>query len=104
MTPYQWHMCEDEGWVRGLLGPLARVKYNSREEAIAFIEEYKQSHALAYDKQAEMTWPDCPSGCANLDVNGWCKYASRCLTELDDDEGCRVGKPSRYTKVQFDKE
>ena len=42
MTPYQWHMCSDETWIRGLLSPAARVKYKTREEAAAFIEEYKQ--------------------------------------------------------------
>lgn len=97
MTPYRWHMCRDEGWVRRLLSPLARVKYNSREDAIAFIEEYKQSHALL-DERFEMTWPDCPKGCANLNENKWCEYANRCVTKLADDEDCRVGMPSKYMK------
>jgi hypothetical protein len=42
MTPYQWEMCSDESWVRGLMSPAARVSVNSREEAAEFIESYKQ--------------------------------------------------------------
>jgi hypothetical protein len=40
MTPYQWHMCKDETWVRGLLSPCARVRCADRTEAIKFIENY----------------------------------------------------------------
>lgn len=43
MCPYQWEMCHDEDWVRGLLSPLARKQMNTREEAIEFIEAYKQN-------------------------------------------------------------
>ncbi len=42
MTPYQWHMCQDESWVRGLLSPVARIKHEDRADAIKFIEEHKQ--------------------------------------------------------------
>ena len=42
MTPYQWHMCKDESWVRGLLSPVARIPKDTREHAAEFIEEYKQ--------------------------------------------------------------
>jgi hypothetical protein len=42
MTPYQWHMCSDETWVRGLLSPVARIPSKNRTEAAAFIEDYKQ--------------------------------------------------------------
>lgn len=42
MCPYQWEMCHDEAWVRGLLSPIARKPAKSREEAIEFIENYKQ--------------------------------------------------------------
>ena len=46
MTPYQWYMCSDETWLRGLLSPTARVKYKTREEAAAFIEDSKQKHPM----------------------------------------------------------
>lgn len=46
MTPYQWHMCSDEKWVRGLLRSTARFPAKSREDAVRFIEQYKQRHPL----------------------------------------------------------
>jgi hypothetical protein len=52
MTPYQWHMCQDETWVRGLLRPTARVQYKDRHEAIQFIEEYKQKHPMGNERAA----------------------------------------------------
>lgn len=42
MCPYQWEMCSDESWVRGLLSPIACKPAKTREEAIQFIEDYKQ--------------------------------------------------------------
>lgn len=42
MCPYQWEMCHDESWLRGLLSPIACRPAKSREEAIEFIENYKQ--------------------------------------------------------------
>lgn len=42
MCPYQWEMCQDEDRVRSLLSPIARKPAKSREEAIVFIENYKQ--------------------------------------------------------------
>lgn len=42
MTPYQWHMCGDETWIKGLLSPGACKQQASRDEAIKFIEQYKQ--------------------------------------------------------------
>ena len=43
MTPYEWHMCQDESWIRGLMSPLCRFGQMSRDrdEATKFIEEYK---------------------------------------------------------------
>lgn len=38
MCPYQFEMCQDESWVKGLL------KNKSREEAIEFIENYKRKN------------------------------------------------------------
>lgn len=46
MTPYQWHMCSDETWVRGLLSSTARILCKSREEACQFIEGYKQRNPM----------------------------------------------------------
>lgn len=42
MKPYQFEMCSDESWIRGLLSPIARIPKKSREEAAEFIENYKQ--------------------------------------------------------------
>ena len=47
MEPYQWHMCQDEDWVRGLLSPAARIRYGTREAAAEFIEQYKQRRAAS---------------------------------------------------------
>jgi hypothetical protein len=44
MFPYQWEMCQDESWIRGLLSKISRVSVKSREEAIEYIENYKQGH------------------------------------------------------------
>lgn len=52
MTPYQWHMCKDEFWVRGLMSPLARIKCKDRFEAAKFIEEYKQKHPMGNERRA----------------------------------------------------
>lgn len=38
MCPYQFEMCQDESWLRGLL------KNKNREEAIEFIENYKRKN------------------------------------------------------------
>lgn len=51
MTPYQWHMCSDETWLRGLLSPTARVQYQNREEAAKFIEEYKQKNPMGNERR-----------------------------------------------------
>ena len=52
MTPYQWHMCKDETWVRGLLSPCARVRCADRTEAIKFIENYKQKSPMCNERRA----------------------------------------------------
>lgn len=51
MTPYQWHMCQDESWVRGLLSPTARRKKGSQAEAIEFIEQYKQRTPMGNERK-----------------------------------------------------
>lgn len=67
MTPYQWHMCKDETWLRGLLSPLARVKCKDRAEAAQFIEDYKQKHPMGNERKALLsdteqgTWKDYSS-------------------------------------------
>lgn len=52
MTPYQWHMCSDESWVRGLLRPSACKRKQTRAGAIEFIEQYKSSHRLGNERRA----------------------------------------------------
>lgn len=52
MTPYQWHMCSDESWIRGLLRPTACKRKKSRKEAIEFIEEYKQNHPMGNERRS----------------------------------------------------
>ena len=52
MTPYQWHMCQDETWVIGLLSPVARIKHKDRADAIAFIEQHKQEHPQGNERRA----------------------------------------------------
>lgn len=52
MTPYQWHMCQDETWVKALLSPISRVKINSRADAIDFIESYKLRTPLGNERSA----------------------------------------------------
>lgn len=42
MCPYQCAMCRDESWVVGLLSPYSKLKAKTRDEAIEFIEYYKQ--------------------------------------------------------------
>lgn len=40
-TPYQFEMCSDESWKKGLMSPLSKMPNCSEEEAIKFINEYK---------------------------------------------------------------
>lgn len=42
MTPYQCYMCIDESHVRHLMNPSSRIKAKSREEAIAYVRDYKK--------------------------------------------------------------
>lgn len=50
MLPYQWHMCSDESWVRGLISPCSKLEEKSRDAAIQFIESYKQKHPLGNER------------------------------------------------------
>lgn len=43
MTPYQWEMCSDEAWIKSLMKGNGRYDPMTREEAIEFIENYKQN-------------------------------------------------------------
>lgn len=43
MRPYEWWMCQDESHLRGLLSPAAKIQFENREKAAAFIEKYKQN-------------------------------------------------------------
>lgn len=53
MCPYQWEMCNDEAWIRGLLSPGARIPAKTREDAIEFIEGYKQCKYGRYDAHSD---------------------------------------------------
>ena len=44
MLPYQWYMCWDESWIKSLLSPAACIPASTRNEAIEFIESYKQKN------------------------------------------------------------
>ena len=46
MTPYQWHMCADEFWVRNLLSPCARNRKDTRADAVKFIEQRKHESPI----------------------------------------------------------
>ena len=52
MTPYQWHMCQDESWVRSLLGEFSKLPKKTRAEAISFIDGYKQIHPMGDERRA----------------------------------------------------
>ena len=58
MTPYQWHMCQDESWVRSLMSPIARIRKNSLAEAIEFIEQYKQQHPMGNERKSLLSEQD----------------------------------------------
>lgn len=58
MTPYQWHMCQDESWVRGLLSPTACRMKGSRSEAVKFIEQYKQRNPLGNERRSLLSEKD----------------------------------------------
>lgn len=67
MTPYQWHMCQDESWVRGLTSSVARIRCADRESAITFIEDHKQKYPAGNERRALIssvehgTWIDYSS-------------------------------------------
>ncbi len=58
MTPYQWHMCKDESWVRGLLSSTARIPCKNREEASQFIECYKQRNPMRNERRGLLSDSD----------------------------------------------
>lgn len=58
MTPYQWHMCQDETWVRGLISEAARIPCKDRAEACMFIEEYKQKYHMGNERRALLSDKD----------------------------------------------
>ena len=63
MTPYQWYMCQDESWIRSLLSPISRSGIKTREEAAAFIEQYKNKYP---SKSTHSMLATC-AGCAHED-------------------------------------
>lgn len=55
MTPYQWHMCSDESWLKSIMSPYAKNRMESREEAEEFIEQYKQKHPMGNERKGLMS-------------------------------------------------
>lgn len=58
MTPYQWHMCSDESWLKSIMSPYAKNRMESREEAEEFIEQYKQKHPMGNERKGLMSDKD----------------------------------------------
>lgn len=51
MTPYQWHMCCDETWVKSLMRSFGNTQGMERDEAEEFIEGYKQEHPMDNERK-----------------------------------------------------
>lgn len=51
MTPYQWHMCCDETWVKSLMRSFGNTQGMQRDEAEEFIEGYKQEHPMGDERK-----------------------------------------------------
>lgn len=79
MTPYQWHMCQDESWVKGLLSPCARVQHSNREDAIAFIEKHKQAYPQGNERRALLSSVDHGTW---LDYSGTMMECSICMRHV----------------------
>lgn len=58
MTPYQWHMCRDESWIRSLIDALSKLPKKTRAEAIAFIDSYKQRSPMGNERRAILSEQD----------------------------------------------
>lgn len=58
MMPYEWHMCQDESWIRRLISPRACIGKDSRAEAIEFIEQYKQRHQMGNERRSLLSEQD----------------------------------------------
>jgi hypothetical protein len=43
-TPYQWEMCSDESWKRGLMSEISKIPNCTEEQAIEFINNYKRKY------------------------------------------------------------
>ena len=41
---YQWEMCYDESWKRGLMSPLSKIPNCTEDKAVEFIDEYKRKY------------------------------------------------------------
>lgn len=57
MTPYQWHMCRDESWIRSLTNRFCKKVY-TKAEAIEFIEYRKQTHPMGNERRAILSESD----------------------------------------------
>lgn len=52
MIPYQWHMCQDESWIRSLLSDFSKLQKKTRAKAIEFIDGYKQQNPMGNERRA----------------------------------------------------
>ena len=51
MTPYQWHMCQDESFIKSLMRFENMRPRMSREEAKEFIERYKNKNPMGNERK-----------------------------------------------------
>lgn len=98
MMPYQWHMCCDESFIRGLMSPYSKAHLTDRIEAAKFIEEYKQKQSKLSARKKEETslvrrgqWLGEADGYADgypvYDV-WYCSECNYCIDDGTDDPEC----------------
>lgn len=58
MTPYQWHMCCDETWLRSLTRTIDKTPRMNKNEGIEFIEQYKQKHPMGNERKGLLSDKD----------------------------------------------
>lgn len=58
MTPYQWHMCCDETWMKSLMRSFGKTQGMQREEAEKFIEQYKQRNPMGNERKTLLSDKD----------------------------------------------
>lgn len=58
MTPYQWHMCCDETWLRRLTRTIDKTPRMNKNEGIEFIEQYKQKYPMGNERKGLLSDKD----------------------------------------------